>query len=144
MLFIGSDHGGYKLKEEICRYLDSNGISFNDLGIYSEESCDYPDVAEKVCKDILSHGGKGILFCGTGIGMSIAANKYKGIRAAVAWNEFTAEMAAKHNDANILCLGGRVIESILAKKLVDIFLNTSFEGGRHKTRIDKIKRIEEC
>jgi len=142
MIAIGSDHGGYRLKEEICRYLDDEGIAYNDLGTYSEESCDYPEIAEKVCADVVENQGKGILVCGTGIGMSIAANKIKGIRAAVVWDEFTAEMARKHNDANVLCLGGRTTETGLALKIVDLFLKTELEGGRHERRVGKFKELE--
>ncbi|MBN2422993.1 ribose 5-phosphate isomerase B [Candidatus Woesearchaeota archaeon] len=144
MLFIGSDHGGYKLKEEICNYLDEKKIKYNDLGTYSEESCDYPDIAKKVCEDVVKNNGQGILVCGTGIGMSMSANKYKGIKAALCWNEFTAEMSRKHNNANVLCLGGRVLEKEMALKIVEIFLNTGFEAGRHERRIAKVMEIENC
>ncbi|MBU0758414.1 MAG: ribose 5-phosphate isomerase B [Nanoarchaeota archaeon] len=143
MLFIGADHGGYKLKEEVCNFLDKKGIEYNDIGTYSEESCDYPDIAQKLCEDVVNNRAEGILICGTGIGMSITANKVKGIRAAVCWNEFTAEMAKKHNNANILCMGARVLENEAAIRIVEVFLDNKFDsGGRHSRRVGKISEIE--
>ena len=138
-IVIGSDHGGYKLKEEIKAYLKRRKISFKDLGAYSEESVDYPDTGKKVAKAVASKKGKfGILVCGTGLGMSMVANKVKGIRAALCHNVYTAKMSRAHNDANILCLGGRVLKKALALKIVDAFLQTQFEGGRHLRRVKKI------
>ncbi len=143
MLAIGCDHGGYKLKEEIIKHLNENGVEFKDFGIYEEKSVDYPDIASAVCKSILSgECENGVLICGTGIGISIAANKHKGIRAAVCSDEFSAKFTRLHNDANVLCLGGRTLGPGLGIELVDIFLSTGFEGGRHQTRIDKITAIE--
>ncbi len=143
MIAIGCDHGGYKLKEEIVAHLKSNNVDFKDFGVYEEKSVDYPDIASVVCESILNGDSKcGILVCGTGIGISIAANKHKGIRAAVCSDEFSAKYTRLHNDANVLCLGGRVIGPGLACELVDIFLNTGFEGGRHALRVQKITDIE--
>lgn len=143
MLAIGCDHGGYDLKKEIIAHLTENGVEFKDFGTYDGNSVDYPDIAKLVCQSIL--GGEcenGILVCGTGIGISIAANKHKGIRAAVCSDEFSAKFTRLHNDANVLCLGGRVVAPGLACELVDIFLSTGFEGGRHALRVDKITAIE--
>lgn len=144
MIALGCDHGGYAIKEAVKKYLEENSIEFKDFGCYSEESVDYPIYAKKVAQAVASgECEKGILCCGTGIGISIAANKVKGIRAAVVTNEFCAEMTRRHNNANILCMGGKVIDKETAVKLVDIFLHTEFEGGRHQRRIDQIAQIEE-
>jgi len=143
MIALGADHGGYNLKEAIIEYLKEKDIEYTDYGCYSEESVDYAVYAKKVADAVVSSkADKGILCCGTGIGISIAANKVKGIRAAVVTNEFCAEMTRRHNDANILAMGGRVIDPQTAVKLTDIFLNTEFEGGRHQRRIDQITKIE--
>lgn len=144
MIALGSDHGGFMLKESIKAYLNKEKIPFKDFGTFSEESVDYPLFAEKVAKSIQSgESTMGILCCGTGIGISIAANKFRGIRAALCTNEFCAEMSRRHNNANILCLGGRVISEDTSKKLVKIFLETPFDGGRHEKRINQIKKFEE-
>lgn len=143
MVAIGCDHGGYGLKKEIIAHLTKKGVEFKDFGTYNGNSVDYPDIAKLVCKSILSgECENGILVCGTGIGISIAANKHKGIRAAVCSDEFSAKFTRLHNDANVLCLGGRVVGPGLACELVDIFLSTGFEGGRHALRVDKITAIE--
>lgn len=143
MVAIGCDHGGYELKKEIIAHLTKKGVEFKDFGTYNGNSVDYPDIAKLVCKSILSgECENGILVCGTGIGISIAANKHKGIRAAVCSDEFSAKFTRLHNDANVLCLGGRVVGPGLACELVDIFLSTGFEGGRHALRVDKITAIE--
>lgn len=143
MIALGADHGGFYLKEAIIEYLKGKDIGYIDYGCYSEESVDYAVYAKKVADDVASGKcEKGILFCGTGIGISIAANKVKGIRAAVCVNEYCAEMTRRHNDANILAMGGRVIDAPTAVKLTDIFLNTEFEGGRHTRRIQQIAKIE--
>lgn len=139
-VFIGSDHAGFALKEAILEHLTSEGIGVTDLGAYSKESCDYPQPAQAVCKAVLEKKGMGILICGTGIGMSIAANRFKGIRAAVCTHEFHALATRKHNNANVLCLGERVTAPGLAVELVKIFLNTGFEGGRHERRIELIDK----
>ena len=143
MIYIGSDHAGFELKEKIIEHLKKNNVDFVDVGCYNIQSVDYPDIARKVCENILpGKGEKGILVCGTGIGISIAANKFKGIRAALCCDIYSTKYARLHNDANILCLGGRVIETELAFEITDTFLNTDFEGGRHTERLNKIINIE--
>ena len=139
-IIIGSDHGGYRLKKEIIKHLETLGYEVSDKGCYSEESCDYPLIAKEVSKEVLSSGNRGVLVCGTGIGMSIAANRYDGIRASHCTDTFTARMTRAHNDSNILCLGERVTGIGLALDIVDIWLNTKFEGGRHQRRIDMLTR----
>jgi ribose 5-phosphate isomerase B len=141
---IGCDHGGFNLKKTVYDHLIKQGMDVIDLGTNSSESCNYPDFAKLVAKEVVS--GKvqcGILICGTGIGISIAANKIKGIRAACCSDTFSAKMCRAHNDANILCFGERIVGAGLALELVDAFLNTKFEGGRHKTRVDLIGKIEQ-
>lgn len=141
MIALGSDHGGYELKQEIISHLESRGIAYRDYGSYSPEPADYPEYAHTVAHAVVNgECEKGILICGTGIGISIAANKVKGIRAAVCTDCFTAEATRMHNDANILALGGRVVGPGLALKIVDTFLNTPFSGEeRHSRRISKIE-----
>lgn len=143
MLAIGSDHGGYELKEQIKAHLEARNVEFKDFGTYSPDSVDYPDIAEKVCSSII--GGEcenGILVCGTGIGISIAANKIDGIRAALCSDTFSAKMTKQHNNANVICLGGRVTGPELAFSIVDAWLDNEFLGGRHQNRIDKIHALE--
>jgi len=141
---IGSDHGGFALKETLKAHLQEQGHEAVDFGAHSTASCDYPDYAEKVAEAVLSGGGEfGILVCGTGVGVSMAANKFPGIRAALVSDAFTAEYTRRHNNANILCMGERTIGPGLACLLCDIFLKTSFEGGRHQRRVDKITAIEQ-
>ena len=143
MIAIGSDHGGYLLKEELKRHLKEKGIEFKDFGTDSAASCDYPVYAEKVCRAIQSgECEKGILICGTGIGMSMCANKCKGIRAALCGDHFSAEFTRKHNDANVLCMGARTIGPGVALQLADIFLTTEFEGGRHEKRVSMMMELE--
>lgn len=143
MIAIGSDHGGYELKEHIKKHLVENGVEVKDFGTFSEASVDYPDCAKPVCEAVINgEAERGILLCGTGIGISIAANKYKGIRAALCSDVYSATMAKQHNNANILCLGGRVTGRELAFMIVDTWLKTEFEGGRHADRIKKIHDIE--
>ena len=143
MIVIGSDHGGYELKNHIIKYLEDNNIQYNDIGCYSEESVDYPDIAQKLCAEITAgNAERGILICGTGIGISIAANKIDGIRAAVCSDEYSARMCRCHNNANVLCMGGRVVGSELALSITNVYLNEKFEGGRHQKRIDKIHALE--
>ncbi|CCX37488.1 ribose-5-phosphate isomerase B [Clostridium sp. CAG:1013] len=142
-LAIGCDHGGFELKEAVRGYLEENNIPYEDFGAYNTDSIDYAPIAAKAAKAVASgEADYGILVCSTGIGISIAANKVKGIRAALCTNEFCAEMTRRHNNANILCMGGKVIDKETALKLVDIFLHTEFEGGRHQRRIDQIAQIE--
>ncbi len=137
---VGSDHAGIELKGEVLAHLKTLGHQVKDFGAFSEESVDYPDIAKPLAKAVAAKKFKyGILICGTGIGMSLAANKVKGIRAANAYSHFTAQMSREHNDANILTLGSRTLKPVLALKLVDIFLSTRFAGGRHKRRVNKIK-----
>ena len=143
MIAIGSDHGGFALKEEIKKHLTERGIEFTDYGTFSEESCDYPVYAEKVCLAVTGgEAEKGILCCGTGIGMSMAANKIKGIRCACCGDCFSAEMTRRHTDANVLALGGRVVGAGLAQKMVDLFLDTPYEGGRHARRVGMVMELE--
>lgn len=136
---IGSDHGGYELKELIADYLHSNGHEVADCGCNSLDSVDYPDFAEKVCSEVRSSSCEaGILICGTGIGMSIAANRYRDIRAALCHEAFTARMSREHNNANVLCLGARVVGSEVALDIVRVWVSTDFAGGRHQKRLDKL------
>ena len=137
-VIIGSDHGGFRLKNEIIGHLKELGYEVSDLGCYSAESCDYPLIAKDVSKEVLATGNRGILVCGTGIGMSIAANRFEGIRASHCTDTFSARMTRMHNDSNILCLGERITGMGLALDIVDIWLKTGFEGGRHQKRIDMI------
>ncbi|MEW5758774.1 MAG: ribose 5-phosphate isomerase B [Candidatus Omnitrophota bacterium] len=142
-VLIGSDHGGFKLKNELVNFLKQKKIIVEDLGTHSEDSCDYPivafNVAKKVSKD---KNSKGILICKSGIGNSIVANKVKGIRAALCYNLLSAKLSRQHNDANILVLGARFTKKELAKKIALTWLKTDFEGGRHLRRVNQIKKIE--
>ena len=140
---LGSDHGGIAIKPAVVEVLEKNGIEVVDFGCFDNTSVDYPDYALKVAESV-SKGevDKGIILCGTGIGISIAANKVKGIRAAVCHDLFTAQMCAQHNNANILSMGGRIVSSELAAQMTQIWLDTPFEGGRHSGRVDKIMQIE--
>jgi len=141
---IGSDHGGISLKETVKEHLEKRGYEVKDFGTYTRESCDYPDISEKVALSIVDKSSElGILICGTGIGIGIAANKIRGIRAALCHDTFSAHATREHNDANILTMGERVIGPSLALDIVDTFLTTKFEGGRHQTRIYKITSLEE-
>ena len=143
MLIIGCDLGGLNIKLAVIEYLKSKNIPFEDVGTHTTDSIDYAPIAAKVAHSVADGTyEKGLLFCGTGIGMSMAANKVKGIRAAVCSDNFSAEFTRRHNDANILCLGGRVVSEEKAVELVDLFLNTPFEGGRHANRIALIAAIE--
>ena len=143
LLALASDHGGFALKQEVKKHLDSRGIAYKDFGCYDESSCDYPDMALPACDAVVSgECERALLFCGTGIGISMAANKVNGIRACACSDAFSAKYNRAHNDANALCLGGRVVGAGLACELVDLFLDTPFEGGRHQKRIDKLTEIE--
>ena len=139
MIAIGSDHAGYGLKQIVIQHLDDLGIAFNDYGTYSSMSCDYPDFAEAVCQAIMKgQADKGILICGTGIGMSMAANRHREIRAALCDNCYSAKATREHNDANVLCMGARVLGEGLAIQIVDTFLETEFSNGaNHVRRISK-------
>lgn len=144
MIVLGSDHGGLELKHAVLRLLAERGLETQDMGTDNGDSVDYPDFAEKVALAV-SRGdaAQGILICGTGIGMSIAANKYPGVRAALVTDEYMAQMARQHNNANILVLGGRVMTEQNVERLVQVWLDAEYEGGRHQRRLDKIARIEQ-
>ncbi|WP_026882097.1 ribose 5-phosphate isomerase B [Clostridium akagii] len=140
---LGSDHAGLSLKMEIIKHLEEKSLEIKDFGTYTEESCDYPDYAYAVASEVSKKNfDLGILVCGTGIGISIAANKVKGIRAAACSDTFSAHASREHNDANIIALGERVVGVGLALDIVDTFLNSKFQGDRHQRRIDKITEIE--
>lgn len=144
MIAIGSDHAALEFKKEIEDYLDTKGIEYKDFGCYSKDRTDYPIYGEKVGKAVASgEYEKGLLFCGTGVGISLSANKVNGIRAVVCSDCYTAQLSRQHNNTNILALGARVVGIELAKMIIDIWLSTEFEGGRHQDRIDMIKRIED-
>lgn len=139
---LAADHGGFELKEKIKEHLQQRGVEVLDLGCHTEESVDYPNYG-KACGEAVMRGDaeRGIVVCGTGIGISIAANKVKGIRCALCTSLFMAEMARKHNNANMLALGGRILETELALDIVDVWLATEFEGGRHQRRVDLLDCI---
>ena len=140
---IGSDHAGLALKEALKAYLDSRMIPYEDFGTHTQESCDYPRIAEIVCKAILSSEfDRGILICGTGIGMSIAANKFAGIRAVACSEPYSAILSRRHNNSNVLCFGARVVGAGLATLITEGWINAAYEGGRHQRRLDIITRIE--
>lgn len=139
---IGCDHAGLEMKQAISSHLQKMGYEIIDCGAYSADSVDYPDIAREVTTAVLENKIPGILICGTGIGISIAANKVHGIRAALCTNEFMARMARQHNDANVLALGSRILAGSYAVEIVDVFIKTAFEAGRHENRVDKIKQME--
>jgi ribose 5-phosphate isomerase B len=142
-IFAGSDHGGLALKKFLISYLREAGHDVEDLGTDSKDSCDYPDYAHAVAEKILNTpGSKGLLTCGSGIGISIAANRHKGIRAALCHNSLEAKLSRQHNDANIIVMGGRFIGEALAQDIMEAFLANDFEGGRHETRVKKIEIAE--
>ena len=143
MIAVGSDHGGYELKEKLLKYLQKGGYEVEDFGTFSSESVDYPDIAEKVADAVAGGAAQcGILVCGTGIGVSIAANKVHGIRAAHCTDPYSARMAKEHNNANILTLGGRITGEELAYEIVQAYLQAEFQGGRHSRRVEKIMALE--
>lgn len=143
-LCLGSDHAGFALKTEILQQLSDAGFTVEDLGTFSEQSCDYPDSARAVGEAVAAGQFQlGILICGTGLGMSMAANKIAGVRAALCSETFSARMARAHNDANVLCLGSRVVGGGLAIDVVHAFLDGAFEGGRHQRRVDKLSALED-
>ena len=140
---IAADHGAFELKESIKKHLEEKGIEYNDFGCYSKESVDYPRFAYRAASSVAKKEcDLGIICCTTGLGVSMAANKVKGVRAAVCTNEMLAEMTRRHNDANVICMGQNVVDPELANKLVDIFMSTEFEGGRHQRRVDLLTDIE--
>ena len=141
---LGTDHGGFCLKAAIIDYLEKKGIEYKDFGTFSTDSVDYPDIAFPVALAVAKgEFDKGILLCGTGIGMAITANKVKGVRAAVLSDEFSAKATAEHNNTNVLAMGGRIVSPEQAVHLADLWLTTPFAGGRHQQRLDKIKAIED-
>ena len=143
LIALACDHGGYELMREVKAYLDSQSLGYKDFGTYSAESCDYPVIAVKAARAVANgECGMGIFICGTGAGMAMAANKVPGIRAALCSDCFTAEMARRHNNANVLTLGARVTGVGLAIKIVELFLNSGFDGGRHSVRVDMINALD--
>ena len=143
MIAIGSDHAWFHLKQEVIKHLEARGIAYQDFGTYTADSCHYVTFAEKVAHAVADQScEKGILICGTGVGMSMAANKVKGIRAACCSDHFSAKATRQHNNANILCFGERVVGAGVANELVDLFLDTPYEGGRHQIRVDMISELE--
>lgn len=144
MIAIGSDHAGFPLKQEIRAWLDEQGVAYKDFGCFDLQSCDYAFAAKAVGEAVASGAyEKGLLFCGTGVGISMAANKVRGVRAACCSDYFSAKYTRLHNDANVLCMGARVVGAGLAIELVDVFLHTAFEGGRHARRVQQIHGIED-
>ena len=142
-IIIGCDHAAPELKGIVRDHLITRGFDVEDVGVHTTDSCNYPDIARKVCEKVQSGEREiGILVCGTGIGMSMAANKHTGIRAACCSDTFSARLTRAHNDANVLCFGARVVGAGLALELVDAFVDTEFEGGKHQTRVDMIMQIE--
>ena len=143
MIGLGCDHGGLELKKTVMEYLDSKGIEYKDFGTYTSDSCDYPVYGKAVAHAVADgQCDKGIIICGTGIGISIAANKIHGIRAALCGDVFSAQMSREHNNANVLCMGERVIGVGLAEMITDTWLQGEFAGGRHERRVDKIAALE--
>lgn len=143
MIFVGSDHGGLELKSALISALQQRGLDVKDCGTENSDSVDYPDFAVKVAEAVSRGDAQlGVLVCGTGIGMSIVANKFPGVRAALATDEFMAQMAKEHNNANILVLGGRVLAEDKAIKMLNVWLDSEYEGGRHQRRLDKIAEVE--
>lgn len=141
---LGADHGGYELKEEIKRFLEERGISVVDYGTHDTSSVDYPDYGQAVAKGILAgEADAGILCCGSGIGISISANRFHGIRAALCTDPYMAELSRRHNNSNVLALGGRLTGQDMALEIVRVWLETEFDGGRHQRRIDKLDQFEE-
>lgn len=142
-IVLACDHGGFELKEVIKEYLTTKGYTIKDIGVYGTKSVDYPDYGKEAALMVANkEADKGIIVCGTGIGISIAANKVKGIRCALCTNEYMAKMSRMHNNANMLALGGRVVGTSLALEIVDTWVTTEFEGGRHENRVNKIMEIE--
>ena len=141
-IYIASDHAGYELKTKLCAFFESENLSYDDLGVHTNECCDYADYAHKLASKI-DNDSFGVLICGSGIGVSIAANRHSGIRCALCSEALSAKLARKHNDANVIALGGRLIGADLAVDIVNEFINTNFDGGRHLQRISKIE-VDEC
>lgn len=143
MIALACDHGGFALKETVKQYLDEKGLTYKDFGTYSTDSCDYPDYAAPAAHSVANgECDRGIVICTTGIGVSITANKVKGIRCALCGDVLSAEMTRRHNDTNVLAIGAGVTGQNLALKIIEVWLNTEFEGGRHQRRVDKITEVE--
>ena len=143
MIALGSDHGGLALKRHVMEYLDARGLAYHDFGCYTNESCDYPDFGEAAARAVASgEYDRGIVICTTGIGISIAANKVQGIRCAHCADSLEAEMTRRHNDANMLAIGAGFTGKNLAERMVEVFLSTDFEGGRHERRVNKLNAIQ--
>ena len=143
MIALASDHGGLALKRHVMEYLDAHGLAYKDFGCYTPESCDYPDFARPAAQAVASgECDRGILVCTTGIGISMVANKVRGVRCALCSEPFSAEMARRHNNANMLAMGGGMIGANMADRIVETFLTTEFEGGRHERRVNLISDIE--
>lgn len=140
-IVLGSDHAGFALKNLLKAHMESLGHSVEDEGTYSQVSCDYPDIAAAVAKKVQAGGVLGILVCGSGVGMSMAANRFPGVRAALCTNEYLARMSRQHNNANVLCLGERIIGVDLAKAIAEVFVATAFEGGRHLRRVEAMEQL---
>ena len=139
-IVIGSDHAGFLLKEKLKKALDRLGVPYDDVGTHGPEPVDYPDFAHRVAAAVeAGRHGRGIVVCGTGIGVSMAANRHRGVRAAVAYDEETARLSREHNDSNVLALGGRTLDHALAERILEIWLKTPFSGGRHTRRVEKIE-----
>lgn len=146
-LFVASDHAGFDLKERLkarLMWLDGRKIEWVDLGPTSDARVDYPDFADKVCSEVLKSGGQGVLICGSGQGMAIRANRYRGIRAGLVWNMESVQLAREHNDINVLCLGARLVDHDLCEKMVESFIRTPFAGGRHADRVVKLGAAPVC
>lgn len=143
-VYFGADHAGYQFKDQLKDYVESLGYDAIDLGTFNEDSVDYPDIAREVAEKVYENGGAlGVLLCGSGTGMCMSANKHKGIRAAAVTSDYLAEFARKHNNANIIAMGSRVVELEAAKSMLKIFLETPFEGGRHERRVEKMMELED-
>ena len=143
MIALGSDHGGLALKQHVMKYLDAHGLAYKDYGCYTSESCDYPDFGRAAAEAVASgECDRGIVVCTTGIGISIAANKVKGIRCALCSDPLSAEMTRRHNDANMLAMGAGMIGKNMAQRITEVFLTTGFEGGRHQRRVERISALE--
>lgn len=143
MIALGSDHGGYALKQHVMAYLTEKGIPYRDFGCDSTDSCDYPDFGSAAARAVADGTcEKGIVICTTGIGISIAANKVKGVRCALCSDPLSAEMTRRHNDANMLAMGAGIIGHMTAERIADVFLSTEFEGGRHERRVNRLMEIE--
>lgn len=141
LIYLGSDHAGLDLKKILSAYLQNKNFSIQDLGTHNQESCHYPHYAALVCRQVLEHNSLGLLVCGTGLGMSMSANRFPGIRAALCCTEFAARMAREHNDANILCLGSRIIGVELAQSILETFLKADFQAGRHQERLQLMDEL---